>query len=157
MRTSGTRWLAVAFVMVVLSSLSAWEYGPGGVQPAGLSVNPRTQHYPSGGTPDPGQPKLVDYVKMSGLLDGSVAPEDSRVWLMNSLQRSTAQATPKFDVATCCDTIMSEGEDTLLNHPVVTGQQISADRRFVSRCRSDGNLLVRAGSRDRRGCRESIR
>ena len=61
---------------------------------------------------------------MAGLLDGSVAPEDSRGWLMNSLLRSTAQAATSSPPRRISVTILNEGDTTLLNHPITTGQQI---------------------------------
>lgn len=100
-------------------------YGTGAPQPEGLTMDPRTQTYGMGAAPPAAaDPTLIDLVKMSGMLDGTTAPEDSRVWLMNSLMRSTLQATKKFDDTSCCETIMSEGDGTLLQHPVVTGQQL---------------------------------
>jgi HK97 family phage prohead protease len=93
-------------------------------QPMGLIADPRHQSFQFGGAPANAAVTLTDLVKMSGLLDGSVAPEDSRVWLMNSLLRSTLQATHKLTGATDSVTILSEGDTTLLQHPIITGQQL---------------------------------
>jgi hypothetical protein len=97
---------------------------PGGVEPSGLSINARTQRFQFGGAPALAQPTLSDYVAMSGLLDGSAAPEDNLGWLMNSLLRSMAQASHKLSASTDSVTIRNEGDQTLLNHPMTTGQQI---------------------------------
>ncbi len=40
---------------------------------------------------------------------------------MNSLLRSTAQASHKLAAATDSVTILNEGDTTLLNHPIITG------------------------------------